>query len=257
MSHMLDCQLFGLNAGYHHMMNVSLHAANAILLFLLLRSMTAAFWRSAFVAALIALHPLRVESVAWISERKDVLSGLFFMLTLYTYAGYVKTARQSGPNDFIRSRRYWLSAGCFILGLLSKPMLVTVPVVLLVLDFWPLKRLEFRPGSPVELFRRWKPLLVEKLPWFGLSLLAGVITMFAQDAGGAVRSSVAGSRLVNMLISDPKYLSMIFWPHDLNLIYLRKDHVPAWEPWTALLLLGAVTTFCLRYVRQRPYLIAG
>ena len=131
-SHMLDCQLYGLNAGGHHMTNVLLHAATVILLFLVLRRMTGAVWRSAFVAAVFAIHPLRVESVAWVAERKDVLSGLFFMLTLWAYVRYVRQP--------LSLRRYLMMMLCFVLGLMSKAMLVTLPFVLLLLDYWPLKR---------------------------------------------------------------------------------------------------------------------
>src|SRR5271156_4462306 len=138
LSHMLDCQLYGLNPGGHHLTNVLLHTATAILLFLVLRQMTGAFWRSAFVAAVFAVHPLRVESVAWVAERKDVLSGLFFMLTLWSYARYVERPKSWG--------RYLLALAFFSLGLMSKPMLVTLPFVLLLLDYWPLCRIE-HPGA--------------------------------------------------------------------------------------------------------------
>ena len=197
LSHMLDCQLFGLNAGAHHLVNVLLHSANAVLLLLLLNSMTGAFWRSACVAALFAWHPLRVESVAWISERKDVLSGFFFMLTLWMYVLYVKNeippaavkADEVNPaKSFASARRrrfFKLSLFFFVLGLLSKPMLVTVPLVLLLMDFWPLNRFG-AAGRNLSRMETAKILLSEKLPFFFLSAVFGVIAFFAQRAGGAI-----------------------------------------------------------------------
>ena len=150
LSHMLDCQLFGLNPRGHHLTNVLLHTASVLLLFLVLRKMTGALWRSAFVAAVFAIHPLGVESVAWVAERKDVLSGLFFMLTLWAYWRYTQkqAARSQSFFSFVLSPAYWLALLLFALGLMSKPMLVTLPFVLLLLDYWPLRRFRWAiPGS--------------------------------------------------------------------------------------------------------------
>ena len=165
---MLDCQLYGLHAGGHHLTNVLLHAATAILLFLVLRRMTGDLWPSAFVAAVFAIHPLRVESVAWVAERKDVLSGLFFMLTLGAYVGYVRR-----PFSLAR---YLTVVLLFALGLMAKPMLVTLPFVLLLLDYWPLGRI----GLPVRQgIRPWR-LVVEKLPLLALTAASCVATPLAQ-----------------------------------------------------------------------------
>jgi len=187
-SHMLDCQLYGLKAGWHHSTNVLLHSIAALLLFLAFQQMTRAPWRSAFVAAVFAIHPLRVESVAWIAERKDVLSGAFFMLTLLAYAHYVRA-----PSF----RRYLLLATAFVFGLMSKPMLFTLPFVLLLLDYWQLGRCSQRPvGHPLvnapeacgsrALSARlsWVPLLAEKIPLIALAAVSSVITLIAQK--GAV-----------------------------------------------------------------------
>src|SRR5205814_5720179 len=158
LSHMLDCQLYGLNAGRHHLTNIILHAATAILLFLVLRQMTGLLWRSAFVAALFAIHPLRVESVVWIAERKDVLSGFFFMLTLLAYF-YWTQKRTLG--------RYVVMSILFAFGLMSKPMLVTLPIVLLLLDYWPLRRIRRTENGGQKTIAQ---LLIEKIPLFALSI---------------------------------------------------------------------------------------
>src|SRR5712671_3438002 len=161
LSHMADCQLFGLNPGAMHLENVLFHCANSVLLLLLWNSMTGAFWRSALVAALFALHPLRVESVAWIAERKDVLSGFFFMLTLWFYVLHAKKQTGGDGAKFQKNNCYRLSWLCFIWGLLAKPMLVTVPIILLLLDVWPLKRLAL---SEIKNSPALRNLLLEKLP---------------------------------------------------------------------------------------------
>ncbi len=193
LSHMLDCQLFGLNAGRHHSTSLLLHVANTILLLLVLERMTRAIWRSALVAALFALHPLHVESVAWVAERKDVLSGFFFMLTLWAYARHAQKRAggqanqgQSG-NSVVRpssrfSASYWLAFLWFALGLMSKPMLVTLPFLLLLLDYWPLRRF--------QLFTA-RNLLLEKLPFFALTLVTSVITMITRRPSRNPRSCVA------------------------------------------------------------------
>src|SRR5438034_4956523 len=180
-SHMLDCQVYGRNAGGHHFTNVLLHTIAVILLFLLFQKMTGALWRSAFVAAVFAIHPLRVESVAWIAERKDVLSGVFFMLTLGAYVRYVRKPA---------SMRYVIVALVFALGLMAKPMLVTLPLVLLLLDYWPLERFVYisatvsKPKTAIARSRRQKSivtrLVLEKVPLLVLSAVSSIITLFAQ-----------------------------------------------------------------------------
>ena len=218
LSHMADCQLFGVNPSAHHIVNVAFHCANAVLLFLLLNTMTAAFWRSAFVAALFALHPLRVESVAWISERKDVLSGFFFLLTLRAYALYAK-GKNPAQSAETKSRGIFckLSLPFFLLGLLSKPTLVTTPLVMLLLDFWPLQR--FKHST----FQR---LLFEKWPFFLLSIVFAIITLIAQQP--ALPSPHAGFflRAENVVANYYGYIEKLFWPHSLSFLYLRPETIP-------------------------------
>ena len=271
LSHILDCQFFGLNAGPMHVVNAALHAANALLLFLVLRLMTGAVWRSAFVAAFFALHPLRVESVAWISERKDVLSAFFFLLTLWAYARSAEGRRKSDNtqhatrNTFHVSRYYLLSLLFFTLGLMSKPMVVTLPFVLLLLDYWPLRRLELsslnpRPSSITALLR-------EKAPFFALAAIFSVLTLFVQSHMGTTALNARFTmedRVANALVSYVRYLGKMFWPTDLAAIYPHpasryylRDQWPGWEICAAGLLLLAVSTLCLCQARRRPYLAVG
>src|SRR5262249_52979849 len=185
LSHMLDCQIFGLNPTGHHVINLGLHIANTLLLFLLLKRVTGAFWRCALLAGAFALHPLHVESVAWVAERKDVLSGLFFLLTLWTYTSFVET---KGPKATPETKRssfrtgllYGLSLLLFALGLMAKPMLVTVPFVLLLWDFWPLGRPEWANRGA------WIGIILEKVPFLLLTVGSSVVTFVAQARGGAV-----------------------------------------------------------------------
>jgi tetratricopeptide (TPR) repeat protein len=250
-SHMLDCQLYGLNPGGHHVTNVLLHAASVVLLFLVLERMTGALWRSAFVASLFAIHPLRVESVAWVSERKDVLSGLFFMLIIGAYERYARSSWSAG--------RYALVLILFACGLMSKPMLVTVPFVLLLLDYWPLNR--FAPaqeGGGKVFFRIPRQLIVEKIPLFGLSLASCVITVFAQTAALRPLTRIPLlSRIGNAVVAYKDYVLQMLWPSNLAVFY----------PWeaarigsasillSAILLLGISAGVLL--ARQRRYLITG
>src|SRR5450432_4222975 len=202
-SHMADCQMFGLNPGAHHLVNLLFHIANTLLLFVWLKNLTGATWRSAFVAALFAWHPLRVESVAWASERKDVLSAFFWMLTLLAWSSYV-SKRSLVP--------YFLALVFFAFGLMSKPMVVTLPCVLLLLDFWPLNR--FFPDDG-NIFRRASILIAEKIPFFALALAGSIATFFAQRTGGAIWVSPWNARLENALLAYVRYISKLFWPHDL------------------------------------------
>src|SRR5204862_992140 len=177
-SHMIDSQLFGLNAGGHLFVNLLIHVSNTLLLFFFLKRVTGASWRSALVAALFALHPLHVESVAWAAERKDTLSTFFGLLCLLAYARYVET-----PSW----KKYALVAAWLALGLMAKPMLVSWPFVLLLLDYWPLRRLEWRPGDRFKRFvKDWLPLVREKVPFFCLIVPSMVVTYLAQAQGGAV-----------------------------------------------------------------------
>ena len=202
-SHMLDCQLYGLNPAGHHLTNVLLHTGTAIALFLVLRRMTGFLWRSAFVATVFAIHPLRVESVAWIAERKDVLSGLFFVLCLGGYAGYVRRP------SFLR---YAMVFSSLLLGLLSKPMLVTLPLVLLLLDYWPLHRLTHVRTLP--------QLLLEKLPLFALVAASCAATLIAQKITvQPIDNLLLPLRVENAMLSYVAYLRQMVWPSDLAVLY--------------------------------------
>src|SRR5438046_386241 len=251
-SHMLDCQLYGLNAGGHHFTNVALHTIAAILLFVALQSMTGALWRSAFVAAVFAIHPLRVESVAWVAERKDVLSGVFFLLTI---DAYVRFAR--GPSPW----RYFVGAALLALGLCSKPMLVTVPFVLLLLDYWPLRRFE-QPSFPSgkgKISQWWnkKPvmprLLLEKIPLLALSTGSCVVTFIVQkQTAGAIEPLPFRWRIENAFASYVTYLWKTFWPTRLAVFYPHPNNSqPVWEIILAIGLIVAITTAVIVLRRER------
>jgi tetratricopeptide (TPR) repeat protein len=246
-SHMLDCQLYGLKAGAHHFTNVLLHSIAAILLFLTLQYMTGAFWRSAFVAAVFAIHPLRVESVAWIAERKDVLSGVFFMLTLLAYVHYARA-----PSIW----RYLMVIFVFALGLMSKPMLVTLPFVLLLLDHWPLGRIR-EEGSNVghQLFK----LAGEKIPLIALSAVSSVVTFVAQKgAVGETEQLSVLARINNAVVSYVAYIWQMLWPMRLAVFYPHPENrLPLWEIIASLLLLICLTVLAIALRKQRPYLITG
>jgi len=241
-SHMFDAQLFGVTAGGHHFTNVALHTAAAVLLFLLLRGMTGALWRSAFVAAVFAIHPLRVESVAWVAERKDVLSGLLFVLTLGAYLRY--TRRRSAT-------RYAVLMALFALGLLAKPMLVTLPFLLLLLDLWPLQR--FTAES------KWRPLIWEKLPLLALAAAASVVTMLVQKTGGAMKESMPFAwRVANAFVTCVAYLRDTVWPTKLAPFYPHPENqLPAWLIALAIVVVLAVTTGAIARWRRSPYLATG
>jgi tetratricopeptide (TPR) repeat protein len=247
LSHMLDCQLYGLNAGWHHFTNVLLHTLAAILLFLALQQMTNAVWRSAFVAAVFAIHPLRVESVAWIAERKDVLSGVCFMLTLLAYVYYTRA-----PS----LRRYLAVVLVFVLGLMSKPMLVTLPLVLLVLDYWPLSRIgDHRSGTGRQLLI---PVL-EKVPLIALSAVSSIITFLVQKgAVGRTEELPILERINNAVVSYVLYLRQMLWPLDLAVFYPHPENrLPLWEIAFCLLLLICITCVAIALRKKRPYLITG
>ena len=254
LSHELDSELFGLNPVGHHVVNVLLHAVNAVLLFLLLQSATGFRWRSLMVAALFALHPINVESVAWAAERKNVLSMLFFLLALYAYGRY---ARRPGLG------RYIAVAGFFVLSLLAKPQAITFPFLLLLWDYWPLDRIGARdmptqagnaPRLPIA------RLLLEKLPLLFLSAASAVITMEAQKAGGAVKDLARFSlplRLETTVISYARYLGKTFWPTKLVLPYPHPLKLyPAWQVYAAVVLLLLITAIVL-CARDKRYLAVG
>lgn len=260
LSHMLDCQLYGLKPAGHHLTNVVFHVANSLLVFLLLRALTGALWRSALVAALFALHPLHVESVAWVAERKDVLSTFFGLLSLWAYTIYARTqpAAHAQRSPF-RSRWYWLALACLALGLMSKPMLVTLPCVLLLLDLWPLARFDLSNWQKqLPAIRR---IVWEKLPFFALSAASCVVTFWVQRASGAVVSLTHASfdvRLANALVSYVKYIAKTFWPVDLAVIYPYTPlELASGEVVGAVLLLAAITAAVVIAARTRPYLLVG
>ncbi len=257
-SHMLDCQLYGLDPAGHHFTNVLFHTIAAVLLFLVLRQMTGSLWRSAFVAALFAIHPLHVESVAWVSERKDVLSAIFFMLTLSAYTRYVRA-----PSV----KSYLLVFLLFALGLMSKAMLVTVPFVLLLLDYWPLgrithgrfpKALDRQPASSSQwpVIRR---LLAEKVPLFVLSALSSAVTLFTQFQSTATMTQLPLSwRLNNAVVTYVVYVWQMFWPFRLAAFYPHpNDQLHLWQVLLAIAFLVAVALLAIRWRKQRPYIFTG
>ncbi len=243
LSHMAVCQFFGPAPEGHHLTNITLHAINAMLLFLVLWQMTATIWRSAFVAAIFAWHPMHVESVAWISERKDVLSALFWLLTMWAYACYATKAQAPRAR---RSILYGLALACFVLGLMSKPMLVALPAILLLLDYWPLRR--------VESF--WK-LLLEKIPFAAASVAACVLAIWTQKQARAVGPQSLLLRLENVPVSYVTYAIKFFWPTKLSIFYPFPDSIPTWSAVGAALALLLITIAVALFARRRPYLVTG
>lgn len=269
-SHMLDCQLFGPNAGAHHLVNLFFHLANTVLLFLALQWMTAARWQSAFVAALFALHPLHVESVAWIAERKDVLSTFFWFLTLMAYVHY--TRRPGGL-------RYLAVCLAFTLGLMAKPMLVTLPLTLLLLDFWPLGRTPYwqkddstpqtdeaegkkkkkkakKPAKDGEASFPWS-LVYEKIPLFALTALSCAVTLYAQKYAMIPLERLSFyERVANALVSYVRYILKMFWPLDLAPFYPHSPW-PTWVTVAAGILIAGITFLAFRKMRSLPYIAVG
>jgi tetratricopeptide (TPR) repeat protein len=280
LSHMMDVQLFGLNPFGHHLMSLAIHVGNSLLLLLLLQKLTGELTRSFFVAGLFALHPLHVESVAWASERKDVLSTLFFLLTLWSYAVYCERAKvltrgsgdqrprtEAGPGRTVGvtwwqalrggTVSYMLALLCFALGLMSKPMLVTLPFVLLLMDYWPLRRFDF----PVS--RTW-PLLREKLPFFCMAAASCLITFLVQHGAGAMKLHLRfDRRLMNAVASYAKYLGRTLCPVDLAIYYPHPDAlVPSsqWPVWAIALAAAGlilISAACLLRVKRAPWLAFG
>lgn len=251
LSHMTDVSLFGLDPGGHHFMGLLLHAAGTLALFALLRTMTGAVWRSVLASALFALHPLHVESVAWAAERKDVLSGLLGMLTLWAYARYAGRPAIG---------RYLPVLICFALGLTAKPMLVTLPLVMLLLDAWPLQRFSLsRDGGPRPL-KGILPLIGEKTPLLLLSVAAGMVTVVAQHAAGAmgpISVYTLHIRLGNALVAYAAYLVKTLWPVHLGIFYPHPGMPPAWQVAGSAAVLGLISILSVRHVRRRPYLLVG
>jgi protein O-mannosyl-transferase len=248
MSHMLDCELFGLNPGGHHLVNVFVHALNAVLLFLVLQRMTGALWQSAMVAALFAWHPLQVDSVAWVAERKNLLSALFWILAMAAYVRYARNPRVTS---------YLLVLASYVAGLMCKPILVVLPCALLLLDFWPLKRW---PGAQSPgATRSLRNLLLEKIPFFVLGAISSYITIQAHQELGSLgaASGPFSHRLANALVSYARYLKKVFWPDDLCVFYPYPDQWPITVVASSALLLLALTGFALWKARRAPYLFVG
>jgi tetratricopeptide (TPR) repeat protein len=249
LSHTLDCQLFGLEPAGHHLTNLLFHLASSVLLFLLLNRLTGALWRCAWVAAIFALHPLRVESVVWVAERKDVLSTFFWMLTVGAYVRYVEEFKVQGSKFKVF---YALALLLFALALMAKPMVVTLPFVLLLLDYWPLGRLEFGPRFS------WR-LIVEKIPFLLLAICASAVTFLVQNRSGVVASLSAiplGERLAYIPVVYVRYLAKIFWPSGLAVFYGR-EHWNFYEAAGAVFLLGLITLYAVWQRRAQPYLAVG
>lgn len=252
-SHMLDCELFGLNAGYHHLVNVFWHTANSIILFGLLAGMTGKWFRSFLVGALFALHPLHVESVAWVSERKDVLSTFFGLLSLAGFWVYTQS------DAAARKQRHWaygLSLAFFVLGLMAKAMLVTLPFVLLLLDFWPLDRIARNKLQMANL----KPLLVEKLPYFALAFAACFMTYQTMSQGGNIAAGEKvslGLRLENVPISYARYLLKLLWPSNLAAYYPMPKQWEIWQVIASVILLAVVSWLVVKNRLRFPYLFWG
>ena len=289
-SHMLDIQLFGLNPHWHHLISLLLHITNTLLLFFVLHRMTKAPWQSAFVAALFALHPLHVESVAWVAERKDVLSTFFWMLTMGAYSYYVEH-----PGF----RRYFFVLLFFVLGLMAKPMLVTLPFVLLLLDYWPLQRFQeiksdykvkteafksmtsdkqkkkskkkdaaavketLEVKTPADPEYKWSliyPLFLEKIPLFALTVLSSIVTYIAQHRGGAVQSLAAlnlNSRFTNAVVSYIRYIGKMIWPDNLAYFYPYPKLLQLWQISGAVLILIAITLMVFLAAKRLQYLTMG
>ncbi len=263
LSHMMDCQFFGKDFSQHHMVNVYFHIANTLLLFIVLHRMTKALWASAFVATLFAIHPLHVESVAWLAERKDVLSTFFWMLTMLAYALYTEK-----PN----TTRYITTLLLFALGLMAKPMLVTLPFVLLLLDYWPLERirieskaenndLQNQSSKGKAPAKKISALILEKVPFFILSLASGILTFLAQRAGGSVVSAESLSlktRLANAIISYTAYIEKMFWPSRLAVLYPHPvSQLPLTKILFSALLLVLITVLCIYLARRLKFLAVG
>ena len=258
-SHMVDAVAYGLDAGGHHWTNVLIHTAATFLLFFVLSGMTNSPWASALVAALFAIHPIHVESVAWVSERKDVLSGFFWILTMGAYAHYARHPTL---------RRYLLVVLSLVMGLLSKPMTVTLPFVLLLLDYWPLRRY----AATRTAFDRWVRqgrasngasallLIVEKVPLLGVAAISCLVTLFTQKEAGALWSLEQipiATRLANASVTYLDYIRKMLWPVDLAVFYPHAGMPPSWKIAVALLLLGSISCLVVRKAREMPFLLVG
>lgn len=256
LSHMADVQLFGLDPRGHHLTSVAFHTASALLLFLLLTRITGALWQSYVVAALFALHPLHVESVAWIAERKDVLSFFFWLLTLLCYARFVKKPGYAW---------YVCALLSFSAGLMTKPMLVTLPLMLLLLDYWPFNRFDktqtaIKNPTFLGTCSSFLVLAKEKIPFFLMSVVSAVITMYCQSRGGSIVSLdkvPVALRFENALVAYIKYIGLMIWPHDLAILYPFPKSISLWQPIGAVVLLVLISLVVVRLRHRFPYLVTG
>jgi protein O-mannosyl-transferase len=261
LSHMLDVSLFDSDAGKQHLVNVWLHAANALLLFLLLMRMTEKMWTAAFVAALFAVHPLHVESVAWLSERKDVLSAFFGLLALLTYCRYGESSKLQTPNSKVW---YVWTLVLFAFSLMAKPMLVTLPFLMLLLDIWPLGRIQILGiGAANSVTRSTqhaiRSALLEKLPFLVLTIASSIITFLAQrsEAVVSLEQRPFGLRVANALVSYAEYLGKMVWPTKLAIIYPLPNQIPAWQIAAAAVVLILISLLAWRARKNAPYLLIG
>jgi tetratricopeptide (TPR) repeat protein len=255
LSYLTDTTLFGAKPGSYHLINIIFHAANSVLLYIVLKNLTGATWRSALVSAIFAFHPVHVESVAWIAERKDVLSTFFWFLTTYFYVRYARLKNGTDPPAAKQRRNFYLlMMVALILGLLAKPMLVTLPFTLLLLDYWPLERIEKFNVSSI-----W-PLVKEKLPLFVLSAASSVITLFAQKAGGAIVALdylPFYARLVNSVVACAKYVAMMFYPANLAVIYPYDKELLIPQVAVSILLIALVSIYSILEIKRKKYLFVG
>ncbi|TFG50228.1 MAG: tetratricopeptide repeat protein [Candidatus Brocadiia bacterium] len=247
---MIDVELFGPEAGWFHLVNVLLHIANTLLLLAVLKKMTGSLWPSTFVAAVFAIHPMHVESVAWIAERKDVLSTFFFLLTLAAYTGYAQSRSV---------HRYLLSLVLFAMGLMAKPMLVTLPFVLLLLDYWPLERMKF--GADDKKSFPWPKLILEKIPFLVLSVASSVITFLVQRSGGSMKGVEIFSikaRVLNAAVAYFEYIKKMFWPSKLGVFYPHPgENISTAKAAVCIIVLIGLTVLILYLGRKRKYLATG
>jgi len=249
LSHMTDCQLFGLRPGWHHRVNLLFHLFNALLLFMILRLMTGAVYRSAFVAALFALHPLHVESVAWVSSRKDILSAFFMFLAMLTYNRYAKNKNISP---------YILTALLYILGLMSKSMIITLPGILLLMDVWPLQRIHMDNSRPVkDKIKESLPLIYEKIPLFILAGIFVILTISVLRSVEFTHRPISKYWAIDFPVYYVTYIWKMIWPVHLSVLYPYSPELPIWKHIVSGIFLIAVTGICLKWARTKPYLVVG
>jgi len=263
LSHTLDCQLFGLNPKWHHIVNLLFHTANTLLLFWVLKKMAGAVWQSAFVAAAFALHPLHVESVAWAAQRKDVLSAFFWLLAMGAYVRYVKGGGANPEPERYRAKWYAGTFLLFVMGLMAKPMLVTLPFVMLLLDYWPLNRLKTQDSrlqtNGLSISDNIRNVVYEKVPFFALSGIFCVITFYTEKGQGALALGLPSNiRIANAIVSYFTYIEKMIWPARLAVFYpYPRNMFPLRQVGAEALLLVLISAWAIYLSRQRKYLIVG